>query len=123
MKNYHKQHAKFCRHQSERIKRLGDAWRKPHGIDSRVRRQYKGAKRMVSIGYGTDAEHRFQAPNGKHLFHISNLRDVELMTMHTQDYMGEIAACIGARLRKDIVKRANELNLRLTNGTARLRRE
>jgi len=48
-----KRKAKFIRAHQERHARLKEGWRKPKGIDSRVRRRYRGARPMVKIGYGS----------------------------------------------------------------------
>merc|ERR1711988_350767 len=44
---------KFTRHQSDRYKKLTRNWRKPKGIDNRVRRKFKGMYLMPNIGYGS----------------------------------------------------------------------
>ena len=45
---------KFKRHQSDRFMRVAESWRRPKGIDGRVRRKFKGAIKMPNIGYGSN---------------------------------------------------------------------
>lgn len=48
-----KRNKKFARHQSDRFMRIkNSSWRKPKGIDGRVRRRFKGCLPMPNIGYG-----------------------------------------------------------------------
>ena len=42
--------------------------------------------------------------------------------MNNRDYAGEIATNVSARKRAVIVQRARELNVRLTNGNAKVRK-
>jgi len=66
----HKRTKKFFRHQSDMFLRIRNdkrktaTWRRPKGIDSRVRRRYRDNMKMVKIGYGTNAKHRHVLPNG-----------------------------------------------------------
>ena len=43
--------------------------------------------------------------------------------MQNRKFAAEIAGCIGARKRKEIVQRAKELDIKVTRPNARLRRE
>lgn len=45
---------------------LQESWRRPKGIDSRVRRKFKGCGIiMPNIGYGTNKKTRHVLPNGE----------------------------------------------------------
>merc|ERR1711965_584944 len=75
----------FKRHQADRYKGLAkkDSWRKPKGIDSRVRRRFKGQLPMPKIGYGSNAKTRHVLPNGYKEFVVNNEKDVETPSCRT----------------------------------------
>lgn len=114
----------FMRHQSDRFMRIHTdrpTWRRPKGIDSRVRRRFKGQIKMVNIGYGTNKKDRHVLPNGFIKFRVNNVRDVELLMMQNRTYAAEIASAVSVRKRKAIVERAEQLNVKVLNGNAKLR--
>jgi large subunit ribosomal protein L32e len=114
---------KVKRHQSDIFKRVKESWRKPRGIDSRVRRKFKGNIIMPKIGSGTDKKTRHRMPNGFYRFLVSNIKDLELLMMQNRKYAAEIAHNVSTRKRKEIVTRAAELNIKVTNAEAKLRAE
>jgi large subunit ribosomal protein L32e len=123
VKNVNKRkHNSFKRHQSDRKIAVSESWRRPKGIDSRVRRKFKGCGIiMANIGYGTDKKTRHVLPNGFKKIVVSNVKDLELLMMHNRTYCAEVAHNVSTLKRRAIVERAAELNIRLTNGHARLR--
>merc|ERR1712071_152511 len=96
---------------------------KPRGIDGRVRRKFKGSTLMPSIGYGSDKKTRFRLKNGFYIFLVQGPADLEMLMMHNEKYAIEIAHNVGAKKRKEIVERADQLRLIVTNRFARLRTE
>jgi len=114
---------KFPRFQADRFKRMNQSWRKPRGIDGRVRRKFKGSTLMPNIGYGTSKKTRHRLKNGFYKFLVQNLSDLEMLLMHNEKYAVEIAHNVGAKKRQEIVKRADQLKLFVTNRFARLRTE
>ena len=59
-------------------------WRRPKGIDSRVRRKFKGCTLMPNIGYGSNKKTRHVLPSGFLKFLVHNVNDVELLLMHNR---------------------------------------
>ncbi|KAH8909844.1 ribosomal protein L32e [Coniochaeta sp. PMI_546] len=111
------------RHQSDRFKCLDAAWRKPKGIDNRVRRRFKGNLVMPSIGYGSNKKTKHMMPSGHKAFVVSNVRDLELLLMHNKIYAAEIAHNVSSRKRIDIIARAKQLSVKVTNPKAKVTTE
>merc|ERR1711908_104941 len=114
---------KFPRFQADRFKKMNQSWRKPRGIDGRVRRKFKGTTLMPSIGYGSNKKTRFRLKNGFYKFLVQSPADLEMLLMHNEKYAVEIAHNVGAKKRKEIVERADQLKLFVTNRFARLKTE
>eukprot|EP01025_Chloroclados_australasicus_P036655 TRINITY_DN37351_c1_g1_i1.p2 TRINITY_DN37351_c1_g1~~TRINITY_DN37351_c1_g1_i1.p2 ORF type:complete len:135 (-),score=7.98 TRINITY_DN37351_c1_g1_i1:210-614(-) len=115
---------RFVRHQSERKIAVKPSWRRPRGIDSRVRRRIKGnCCPMPNVGYGSNRKTKHMLPTGFYKVLVHNVKDLELLMMHNRSYCAEIAHNVSTKKRKDIVERANQLNINVTNAHARLRTE
>merc|ERR1711998_597602 len=99
---------KFKRHQSDLFKRVDESWRRVKGIDSRVRRKFKGKTLM---------------PNGFKKFLICNVADLEMLLMYNRTYAAEVAHSVSRKTREAIVERAKVLDIKVTNAAARLQTE
>nr|CAD2170456.1 unnamed protein product [Meloidogyne enterolobii] len=114
---------RFTRHESDRYIRVKPNWRKPKGIDNRVRRRFKGQRKMPKIGYRNARVTRHMLPSGFRKVLIHNVKDLDVLLMQNKQYCGEIGHAVSSKKRKDIVERAKQLRITLTNGNARLRTE
>merc|ERR1711920_184823 len=114
---------KFHRHQADRFLRVDRSWRKPIGIDSRVRRRFKGQYLMPSIGYGTKASDRHRCKDQKNFkkFVVNNVAELEVLMMNNRVFCAEIAHSVSAKKRQGIVERAAQLDIHVTNKDAKLR--
>merc|ERR1712018_478971 len=114
---------KFTRHQSDRYDKVKRNWRKPKGIDNRVRRKFKGMYLTPNIGYGSAKETRHMLPTGFRKVLVHNIKELEVLMMQNKTFCAEIAHGVSSKNRKTIVERAQQLSLRITNPNARLRSE
>merc|ERR1712055_1139506 len=99
---------KFTRHQSDRYDKVKRNWRRPKGIDNRVRRKFKGMYKM---------------PSGFRKVLIHNVKELEVLMMSNKKYCAEIARGVSAKSRKTLIERAAQLAIRITNPDARIRSE
>merc|ERR1712039_95027 len=114
---------KFTRHQSDRYKKLSRNWRKPKGIDNRVRRRFKGMYVMPNIGFGSAKTTKHMLPIGFRKVLVHNVKELEVLMMQNKKFCAEIAHGVSAKNCKVLVERAQQLCIRVTNANARLRSE
>ncbi len=106
---------KFVRPESWRYVRLHPEWRKPKGLDNKVRKSIKGWPRRVKVGYGGPAKARGYHPSGSIEALVHNVSDLEGLVPEKNAV--RIGRQVGGRKRAMIVKRASELGLRVLNPT------
>merc|ERR1711976_504886 len=82
-KIFKKRTKKFIRHQSDRYVKLRTSWRKPKGIDNRVRMRFKGQYLMPNIGFGSAKKTKHVCPDGFKKFLVHNVRELEVLLMQT----------------------------------------
>ena len=105
----------FDRFECHRHLRVKRNWRRPRGIDCSVRRKFRGMLRTPKVGYGSNKKTRNLLPNYKLKFTVNNLKELECLLMNNDKYCIEIGKNVGAVLRAQMLKRAKELNISVTN--------
>lgn len=96
-----------------RYKRIRKRWKKPTGIDNKMRKRVKGWPKLVKIGYGSFKPARNLHPSGYNDRLIYNVND--LMQLDKDKDAARIGATVGRRKRLEILKRARVLNIKVLN--------
>lgn len=105
----------FVRQESWRYDRLDESWRRPRGIDSKMRKSVKGWPPRVKIGYGGPKEARGLHPSGYREVIVHNVEDLSKVDPKTEAI--RIAHTVGAKKRAEIINRARELGIHILNAT------
>ena len=103
----------FKRQNWFRYKRLGQKWRRPRGMHSKMRTRRKYRPPVASISYRGPAAARGLHPSG--FAEVVVHRPADLEAIDPQREAARIAATVGDRKREVIETRAAELKIRVLN--------
>ena len=103
----------FKRQEWFRYAKLGENWRKPKGIHSKMKRGLKRRPPMVEVGYRGPAEVRGLHPSGFEEVMVYNVDGLEGIDPKKQAV--RIGGTVGTKKRIAIEDRADELGIRVLN--------
>lgn len=103
----------FKRQESWRYKRVDKSWRKPRGLDSKMRKKVKGWPKSVGVGYRGPKVARGLHPSGYVEVLVRAVDDVGKVDSETQAI--RIAHTVGGRKRVEILARAGERGIHVLN--------
>ncbi|HEQ78694.1 MAG TPA: 50S ribosomal protein L32e, partial [Euryarchaeota archaeon] len=96
-----------------RYKKLGDAWRKPRGVHSKLRRSLKYRIKKVKIGFRGPRLSRGLHPSGFKEVLVHNTADLQKVDPAVE--CARISRTVGNRKKEAILNRADELGIKILN--------
>jgi len=103
----------FKRQESWRYKRVKENWRKPRGIDSKMRKKVKGWPPSPEAGYRGPKKIRGLHPSGYAEVRVQTVDD--LINIDPEMQAIRIARTVGAKKRVEISVRAEERGIHILN--------
>jgi len=108
-----KKRPRFIQMNSWYLARLSDGWKKPKTLDNKIRLQIKGYPAKVKIGYRGPKKVRGYHPSGFKEVLVHNPKELEKVDPKTEAI--RIAKAVGRRKRAEILKKAEELGIKVLN--------
>ncbi len=105
----------FLRQEWFRYSRLGEKWRKPRGLHSKMRRHYSYRPNVVSIGYRGPAKVRGLHSSGFQEIMVYNPDQLDNVDPKTQAV--RVGSSVGFKKRQAIEAKADEMGIRVLNRT------
>ncbi|MDD3398073.1 MAG: 50S ribosomal protein L32e [Candidatus Methanomethylophilaceae archaeon] len=103
----------FKRQEWFRYAKLGEKWRRPKGIHSKMREGLKRRPPLVRVGYRGPKDVRGLHPSGFEEVLVHNVAQLEVLDPKTQ--AARVGGTVGTKKRIDIEDRADELGIRILN--------
>ncbi|MBT3283331.1 50S ribosomal protein L32e [Candidatus Bathyarchaeota archaeon] len=103
----------FKRFESWRFVRIKDQWRKPRGIDNKMRTELQGWPKSVKIGYRGPKAVRGLHSSGMEEVMVWNAKDIAKVDPETQ--VARIGGTVGGKKKETILAKAEELKIRILN--------
>ncbi len=103
----------FKRQESWRYGRVKEAWRRPRGVTSRMRKEKAGWPPKVKVGYGTNRAVRNLHPRG--LIERLVVKELDLEGLDPKRHIVRLSSRLGERKRLLLLNKTRQLNLRIAN--------
>ncbi len=102
----------FVRQDAHKKSKLRKCWRRPKGIQSKMRLGKKGYRKCVESGYGSPAEVRGLSREGLVAVKVSNF---DGLTLVKDGQAALISSSVGQKKRMEIAKKCLDLGIKVLN--------
>ncbi|WP_338601079.1 50S ribosomal protein L32e [Sulfolobus tengchongensis] len=108
----------FMRYDWDKFYRLErqEKWRRPYGRDNKTRLKIRGFPPIVSVGYRLPKEIRELHPTGLKQVLVHNVNELIKLQNQKDNVIVIIASSVGFKKRIEILNKAKELGLKVSNG-------
>lgn len=103
----------FSRQDSHKKKKLGSKWRRPKGLQSKMRIKFKGYRRSVSTGYMGPKSTRNLHKSGLSIIYVNTLNDIK--NLRKEINVVVISRKIGQKKKFEILKKVKEIGIKVLN--------
>ena len=104
----------YTRQQTNQFKKFQkDGWRRPKGLQSKMRLKRKGHKRMPEVGFKSPKAVRGLNKDGLLEVVVKNIKD--LKTVDTKTQIAVIGGTVGGKKRIDILNEAKKMKITFAN--------
>ncbi len=97
--------------QDYKLKKIKRNWRKPKGIDSKMRLRFRGNSKIVSPGYGSPVEVKGLHSSGLKMVFVASPAELEKVNKDKEGII--IRSGVGQRKRVEIINKAKEKGIRV----------
>lgn len=103
----------FSRQDSHKKVKLGTAWRRPKGLQSKMRIGFRSRKASVEVGYGSPVAVKGLHRSGLEICLVHNVAQLEALNAETQGAL--VASGVSQRSKVKMVQAATQKNITLLN--------
>jgi large subunit ribosomal protein L32e len=103
----------FIRQDNPKRMKVGDKWRKPKGVHSKIRHNFKGRRKMPSPGYRSPVEVRGLHSTGLNMVVIANVDSLSSLDAKKDGVV--VSGKVGMKKRLAILHKAKEMKLHVLN--------
>jgi len=104
---------KFLRQDGHKKVRLGNKWRKPKGIQNKVRLSIRGYRRKISVGFKSPRSVRGYDKSGLKSVLVENIK--QLQSINPKEEGIVLKRTVGTKNKIIIIKKAEEMEIKVLN--------